>query len=295
MEALTHQKAAVDELMARARAYYRGNWRDLTIQPRWHSLVVGQTGTGKTAAAAIAARNISCPTIPVKLVMVSAPGWMPCGAHQRGTKETLSILAEAVASNPNTFLVIDEIDKIYQTDSSWMGHIRGEIYQICDGRWPTGLQMPDDDSTEMTIDALTAKLRNSVFIVGIGTFQDFFDSPASRRTIGFGADTNPATDQLTAEIVAQKLPRELANRFNSRLIRIPELQADDYHRIALEAENKLPAHMQAAFRMEVSRRIDDAIVTKKGVRFLEECAMETLKNLPEFEFEPVIPNLMDDL
>lgn len=285
----------MDELMARARAYYRGNWRDLTIQPRWHSLVVGPTGSGKSAIASIAARKMSCPTIPVKLVMVSAPGWMPCGAHQRGARETLSYLAEAVASNPNTLLVIDEIDKIYQTDSSWMGHIRGEIYQICDGRWPTGLQMPDDDSTAIPIAALEAKLRNTVFIVGIGTFQDFFDSSASRRAIGFGADTNSATDQLTAEIVAQKLPRELANRFNSRLIRIPELQAEDYHRISLEAEYKLPTRMQAAFRLEVSRRIDDAITTKKGVRFLEECAMETLKNLPEFELDPGIPNLMNNL
>jgi ATP-dependent Clp protease ATP-binding subunit ClpA len=220
---------------------------------------------------------------------------MPCGAHQRGTKETLSVLAEAVASNPNTLLVIDEIDKIYQTDNSWMGYIRGEIYELCDGRWPTGLQMPDDDSTEMTIAALTSKLRNTVFIVGIGTFQDFFDSSISRRAIGFGAETNPASDELTAEIVAQKLPRELANRFNSTLIRIPDLQAEDYHRIALEAANKLPAHMQAAFRLEVSRRIDAAISTKKGVRFLEECAMETLKNHPETESAPGIPILMDDL
>jgi hypothetical protein len=113
--------------------------------------------------------------------------------------------------------------------------------------------------------------------------------------MGFGA-SDPAADELTADIIAEKMPRELANRFNSTLIRIPELSPADYHRIAQEAENKLPLRMQAAFRAEVATRIQGAISAKKGVRFLEEAMMEVLKKLPpEPAIYPFATITIDDL
>jgi hypothetical protein len=206
------------------------------------------------------------------------------GASNRGTRETISCIAEHVARNDKTILCIDEICKLLITnDSGWQGYIRAECFEILDGRWPTGLTLSeteDDDAPAITIEALTTKLRETVFVLGIGTFQGWHDGAGSRRTMGFGAATDPANDELSADIIAGMLPREFSNRFNSGIIRIPELSATDYHRIARETENKLPIRMREPFRAEVDRRIPGAIAAKKGVRYLEECIMEVLKNLP---------------
>jgi SpoVK/Ycf46/Vps4 family AAA+-type ATPase len=282
---LAHQKEALDEIIARAKAYYAGNWQNLPICPRWHSLVCGQTGVGKTALAGLAAAMTGA-----SLIRLSALGYMPCGAHQRGTRESITVIAEHVARHARTMLVIDEMDKLVDAGSgvggtssggsdSWRSYIRGEIYDLVDGRWPSGLRLPDDeDCNEISLDVLTAKLRKTVFIVGIGTFQDWYDHSSANRSMGFGAEIDPSRPQITAEIVAGRIPRELANRFNSDLIRLPDLQAEDYYRIAVEAERKLPVAFQVPFRSEVSKRIQGAIDAKKGVRFLEECIMQVCKN-----------------
>lgn len=290
MDALNHQQAALAEIVARARAYFRGDWHDLPIQPRWASLICGPTGSGKTALAAMAATKLSYTTeddkatATVSLCMVSAPSWMPLGAHNRGTKETVSVIAEHVAHNDRTILFIDEAEKILNRQASWTSwssFILGEVFQLADSRWPTGLTLPetDEDMPDITIEALSKKLRDTVFILAAGTFQSWFDDSKSRRSIGFGA-TDPATDEISADIIAERMPRELANRFNQNLILIPELQPADYHRIAHESENKIPEHMREAYRAAVQRHLPGAIAAKKGVRFLEEAMMEVLKRLP---------------
>lgn len=279
MEALDHQKQALDEIVARARAYFRGDWLGLPIQPRWASLLTGPTGVGKTAVAAMAADAVGA-----SLLRVSAPNWMPCGSVNRGTRETIGVIAEHVARHDRTILFLDELDKLIDRtgDTSWKTYIRGECFDLVDGRWPTGLTQPetDDDVGLVVIEELTEKLRDTVFVLAAGTFQSWFDDSGSRRSMGFGAEISSETIELSADIIAEKMPRELANRFNSSLIRIPELQPTDHHRISKEAENKLPAHMRQAFRVEVSKRITGAIASKKGVRFLEEAMMEVLKTLP---------------
>jgi hypothetical protein len=236
---------------------------------------------------------------------LSAPGYMPCGAHQRGTRESITVIAEHVARHDRTMLVLDEIDKLVDTGvasgncgsstgggDSWRGYIRGEIYDLADGRWPSGLRLPDDENCqEIPLDALTCKLRESVFILGIGTFQDWYDHSSASRSMGFCAELNPRSAQITADVVADRIPRELANRFNCDLIKLPDLQPGDYRIIALEAERKLPADLQQAFRAEVNRRIQGAIDARKGVRFLEECIMQVLKQASMKQVNPREPRL----
>lgn len=289
---LDHQREALKEIISRANAYFAGHWQDLPISPRWHSLVCGPSGVGKTALAVIAADAVSA-----SLLRVSAPSWMPAGAHQRGTKETITVIAEHIACHERTMLVIDEIDKLVDGGSAsgssgggsggggsgdaWRGYIRAEIYDLTDGRWPSGLRPPDDDaSNEVPIEVLTNKLKQSVFILGIGTFQDWYDHSASRKSMGFGAELDSVRPQITADVVAARIPRELANRFCCDLIKLADLQQNDYYRIASDTEKKLPEHLQARFRNEVKRQIQGAMDAKKGVRFLEECIMQVLKDLP---------------
>ncbi len=249
--------------------------------------MVGPTGTGKTAVAAMVAEAVGA-----TMLRVSAPSWMPCGAVNRSTKETIAILAEHVARNDRTILVADELDKISNTETPWLGYVRNELFEVLGGDWPTGLNLPEiENGPDITIETLTQKLRESMFVLAIGTFQQWFDDTASRRSIGFGSESNPVKDEITADIVALRLPRELANRFHSSIIRLPELTPTDYQRIARDVETRLPERMRGLFRAEATKRIPGAILTKKGARFLEETVTEVLMNLPP-EPGPPIPYLL---
>jgi ATP-dependent Clp protease ATP-binding subunit ClpA len=119
---LAHQKEALDEIIARAKAYYAGTWKKLPIRPRWHSLVCGPTGVGKTALAVLGAEMTGA-----SLMRLSAPGYLPCGAHQRGTRESITVIAEHVARHARTMLVIDELDKLVDAGATagnrWKGFV----------------------------------------------------------------------------------------------------------------------------------------------------------------------------
>lgn len=290
MQVFDHQIAALAEITARARAFYGGTWRKLPIRARFHSLLVGPTGSGKTALATLAAQAIGA-----TLIRVAVPGWIPAGATGRSVAETIGTIAEAVGRNKKTLLVLDELEKacapasnsFSYSDSPWQQHCRLEIYELLDGQWPQGFNIPetdDDDDSAPTDEShcrelLTQKLQQTVFILGLGTFQSFFDSAPSRRIIGFCGDTDTAADEISLDVIAEKLPRELTNRFGD-LIRLPELRDEHYRLIARQAEESLPEVMREAFRQEVNRRIQSAILAKKGVRFIEEALLEVLKTLP---------------
>lgn len=304
MEPLEHQREAVAEITARGKAFFSGRWRGLNLMCRWHTLLVGGTGTGKSTLANLVAQ--ACSAVPIR---IATPGYMPCGAHNRGVRETIMIIAEHVATNPRTLLILDELEKLSglagggrgagggNVADAWQTYIRGELQELTDGRWPAGLNLMNLDVPDIiTLDKLTEKLRETVFILGIGTFQGVLDS-ASRRTIGFsGTSENPeGTKAISNETVAEYLGRELGNRFHTGIVRLPELGADDYQRIAKEAELKLPEDLREPFRREVAIRIPDAITNKKSVRFLEEALSAVLIRMPEPEESPTIQLSLGDL
>lgn len=296
------QREAHDEIVRRARVYFAGGWQELPVLPKWASLIAGPSGSGKTTIAAMAAATLSKEMAgAVSTLVLTAPSWIPIGAHNRGAQETLGVIAAHIARNDKTILVLDELDKLISgpggvTGSgggsghvaggggdSWQSYVRAELYTVVlDGRLPPGIELPciDDNGPEISFGELERRLKYTVFVVGIGTFQSWFDSAGSRRSMGFGAEVAPSQEQLTAGIVAQQMPRELSNRFHSSIIRLPELQAEDYHRLGHEIETKLPLRMQQAFRAECQARLTEALEAKQGMRFYEDVIMEVLKIVP---------------
>ncbi len=228
--------------------------------------------------------------VEASLLRVSVSGWVPCGAHQRGAKETICVIAEHVARNARTFLVLDEIDKAYATNGdAWQSYIRGEIYELLDRRWPTGLrEVEDENDCEIPIEKLTQKLQESVFMLSIGTFQGWFDTSHSRRAIGFDATAGTTTEEISAVQIAELMPRELANRHNSTIVRMPELTEADYRNIVQETIDKLPEQLRVSYQQEVDRRIQGAVAAKKGVRFLEEAMMAVLVKLAPTQLQVLL-------
>lgn len=170
MQVFDHQAAPLAEITARARAFFAGNWREIPIRPRFHSLLIGPTGTGKTALATMVAESVGA-----TLVRISVPGWMPAGATGRSVAETIATIAQAVALNNRTLLALDELEKgcapasnsFSNADSPWQQHCRLEIYDLLDGRWPQGLKMPnadDDEEDSSSRELFTQKLQETVFI-----------------------------------------------------------------------------------------------------------------------------------
>ena len=276
------QKPAVAEITARARAFFAfnsGSFRDIRdcgLRPRWATIIAASTGLGKSTTAYIVAESLGA-----SLLRVSAPSYMPCGAHNRGTKETLVVIAQHVAQNDRTILFLDELDKIHE-DNAWQGYIRNELFDLIGGTFPTGMTIPElDKGPDPTIEELNEKLRTTVFFLAAGTFQQWFDSARERRTMGFGAQ-DQENEEITADIIAEKLPRELAYRFG-KIVRLPELRENDYRQIALEAVSMLPERFREPFRTEVGARIAEAVREKKGVRYIEEALTAVILSLPEPE------------
>ncbi len=282
MQIFSHQSAAYAELLLRAQTFFAGNWRNLPIRTRWHSLILGPTGTGKSTLGTMLAEATGA-----ALCRISITGYMPSGAHNRAVAETISIIIDHIHRHSKSILFLEEIEKIWH-DTSWNSYIRGEVFEILDGRLPVGVKAPetslldaDEDGTltGSQLSALTEKLHSSAFIIGAGTFQEFYETPSNSRPIGFHQESHHTSQTFgpSADFIAKKLPRELLNRFNSSLLVIPSLEPTHYQLIAQQAEKSLPEWIQAAFKKAAAARMSQAIVAQSGCRFIEEALADALK------------------
>lgn len=275
MNLFSHQTGAYCELLARAQTYFAGQWQQMPINTRWHSLIIGPTGTGKSMMA-----NILCNATNATLFRISAPTWMPAGAHDRATSQTLPMLLRHIESNTRTVLFIDELEKINTADSPWLTYIRQELYEILDGRWNKGLKPEDSNDEEDPVPSnehLSAhKLRTTTFILAACTFQTHYDTQ-NRVPVGFHSNNcSLPKNNLTADQIAERIPRELVNRFHSRLILLPDLSPNQYHELAMQAEASLPGWIVPGFRVAAAARIPHAIASKSGCRFIEESLADAL-------------------
>jgi len=284
MNLFNHQKAAYEQIVALAQTYFQGHWQRLDIQTRWHTLLLGPTGVGKSAMAKMVARATGAAVCQINL-----PSWMPSGAHDRATAQTLPLILKHIVGHPRTLLFLDEFDKAHanagqtgsaQFSSPWMSYIRSELYELLDGRWPAGIKFErdeEDDESASGEHLSGEKLRTKTFVLAAGTFQFFYDIKPS-RSVGFHKPLESCTATLAPsyDTIIEMMPRELGNRFG-HFVALPQLTAGDYRNLARQAEARLPKWITPAFRHAVSKRLSQAIETKAGCRFVELALAEALQ------------------
>ncbi len=235
------------------------------------------------------------------LLRVSVPGWMPSGAHNRAVAETISTIIEHINTHSRSVIFLDELDKLNWSDSSWNSYIKAELFEILDGRMPSGAKLVGDEDEDGTLTGsqlvrLTEKFCSSTFIIGAGTFQDFYEMQSNPTQIGFHHELNSQQkSNPSTEILVKKLPRELLNRFNSALLFLPGLEPSHYKLIADQAEKSLPAWLQSAFKSAAANRIERAIAAQSGCRYIEEALADALKctKAPAPEPQSEEPDLCD--
>jgi len=271
----SYQREPFCELLRNARAFANTHqWNDLPVQPRWHSLVIGPTGTGKSHLAKSLSRTLGRP-----LLALTTSNWILLGCSDRGGRQTWRQIAQwLVGHDSNTILFLDEIDKVAGSDT-WSRHLQSEVFDLLDGRIPPEIIVPEGDANSPALDEdlLCTRLRSNTFIVSAAAFQEIW-SERSSKIAGFGAESLSPPPSLRE--LHKFLPQELLNRFSSRLIPLRQLRRPDYEEMLAEVALRLPAQLRCPFLDLGHQRLEIALEDQKGSRFPEEILSETLALLP---------------
>jgi len=292
--ALPHQIDVFNTLLDRAKLYFEHRWLDLPIRPRFHSLIAGPTGIGKTTIASqLPLQLASSVLLETAFLRISVPEWMPMGAHNRGSAETFPMILRRLESVKNLVLFLDEIDKLWDTNTSWQDYARAELYDLLDGKIPAGINVQDDFNTSSgatpRLVNLVRKLGRNTFVVAAGTFQAHWET-AIRNPIGFADNSSSQIpSSLSADEIARRLPRELINRFHTEILTLRPLDHADYIELARSTASRLPTWIQAEFKGIAASKIDQAFESQKGCRFVEEVLLLALQAAHKRDKVPTLP------
>lgn len=199
------QREALASLRALSEIYFERT-RINGVLPRTTSLVVGPSGVGKTFVVTQLGTLLRLPVLKL-----TVGDWIPSGA--RNEPCTLALLRSWLDTRPRFLLHLDELDKLRAHDNAWSFGVLTEVFSVLDRKVAYA-----GTKNEPWTAQHTQALRDNVFMVGSGTWQDLWPQ-RSRRTIGFlPAATAPAGAGANSAIVerireARVIPEELLYRF----------------------------------------------------------------------------------
>lgn len=284
------QEEVLRQILPIARIATGGAISNLPVRPRTHTVLIGPSGAGKSHLARAIGSMLGIPTL-----VINVSSWVIMSA--RNEPWTFSEICSWLDSNGSTggILVLDECDKLGcatgASSSSWLDHIQLEIHDLLDGIIPLAARLPDQSGIEpwecdcsSTADdhlrsMLSARLRNKVFILGCGAWQQAWEGIAKRK-IGFGG-TAPATGFPRAEQILEMMKPELRLRFRDAICWLPPMTADDYHTVSLRIEEELPMQcMRKTWSSLAGPMIQRAIEGGLGMRVFEELMLLVLLESP---------------
>ena len=263
-----YQRETFLQLVKTAKAFEKENWFALPVLPRWHTLLVGNTGGGKSFLLRSLAKYLGW-----EVFTVWSTRWVIAGA--RGKETWLEIGKWLAAQNGKCLLILDEADKLLNDSSLWGTHMRAEIFQLLDRDLPAELELTDAEG-EISSLANWAKaqkvLRCDCLIVGAGAFQALWDHRP--KSLGFG-EQSPEVNSPTPLELKSVIPAELVNRFGKILVLSPLTEAD-YVAMLRRTAQALPGELREKFIKNAEKNLPDAIRDGRGVRYVEECVTQAL-------------------
>ena len=268
---LEHQKEAFDELIAIGHACISLLRDHLPISLRFNTMLVGPSGSGKSHLARIVAAELGIPFLPITVT-----SWILLGSADRAGVRTWQMILSFLNKNanaPGVMIFLDEIDKLADCNTSWDIHLKCEVFNLLDLQIPSGVKDDtDDEINDDYVSKAQKKLSNRTFIMAAGAFQHIWEARA-RTKVGF--HSQPASSpRIDLNILAKTLPREVTNRFRSKVIILPQLTEADYHRMLQLTAPRLPTFVQQTFLLMGERRIPGALNCHQGCRFVEELLLD---------------------
>lgn len=268
----SYQRPVYQALRRSAAAHQAAEEMELPIRPRFHRLVIGPTGTGKSHLAAQVGQELGW-----AVFNANVSGWIVLGSKERPTYHSLIDWLVDVEPGRPVMIVLDEIDKISGEDS-WTRFLRGELYSLLDGRFIVSdyvLDLPEDAADDLggkLMDAAEARLRSAWFI-GCGAFQNLQDE---KPGVGFGSLElePPGPDKLSGS-----LQRELVNRFHQETLVLPKLVRADYEDMVAVLTGSLEGPVASAVSGLAPTMVSQAITAQAGARFAENLLCRAVEEL----------------
>lgn len=295
---LPYQKEVYDRLCAYTRVGLHVPQKSIgSMKIRKNFLVIGPTGTGKTYLSNVVAREMQVP-----FLSVSIGDWAILNSGSRGCSYTWSNIVEFLKKSikhEGAIIFVDELDKCYH-DTNWNAFLRAEVFSLCDGKIPHGLEDLDDDSSDDDEDVdecddvktkescreeLETFIRNHVVIIGGAAFQDLWEK-YSTTSMGFNLEP-PVSEAPGIHQLARYLPRELVNRFSAELFVLPQLAKNDYRQMIIHMASGISETWRQRFVEIGLAGLDLAVKYQKGVRYAEEVLLETIVKERAVLIDPV--------
>lgn len=207
------QQAALEKLDSLVGVFFSQADPTLPVRMRIAPLLVAPSGSGKTFLASLVAKRHGLP-----LIRTSVAEWMVQGS--KATEPTLNLIRDTIDKHPEGLvLFVDELDKLAGSDT-WSIAQRGEIFCCAGDRNITGAGWNDHHRKV---------LRERVFIVGSGTWQDIWTRQLTKHRGFSGPDmrTNTIEDEIRA---SRAIPDELLLRWGP-IIPIHPYTKEDFEMI----------------------------------------------------------------
>jgi hypothetical protein len=246
-----YQQAVYERLLKRGKAHRSSCRMDLPIRPRFHSLVIGPTGSGKTFLAEEAAEALG-----FEVYMLNASGWIVMGARETPTLHTIAEWLAGLPSKKTPCFIFDEIDKC-SGEESWSRFMRAEMFALLDGRLAGEITGVDMEEAE-------AALQRCWFL-GCGAFESLWTEKGS---MGFREETPECP---SGKRLAGLLQRELVNRWHPDILVLPSPTKDDYESMMSEVIN-LFQHDDEAYQVAAAKgweMLPGAVRDRSGARYAE--------------------------
>lgn len=269
--------------METAEVFFKEDWHNLPVKPRFSRLITGPSGSGKTYIARCVAERLKIP-----FFSIDSTNWMPLGVNEKAAKPTWVDIASFLRRTERGLIIVDEVEKVGRSDSltnsTWVQFIRVEMFTLFDRRLPENLSILEKDGETLApekfvaeIELLRSRLSHGMMIIAAGAFQSIWQS-RGKGPIGFRANDRleDDTDLITHAQASQILETEIVNRFASPILVMRPLCSKDYEEMLSKLVCKLPKALAKDVQRIGSQRLATAAVTGLGVRWLEEIVFAAL-------------------